>query len=205
MSAFPQTRFMHSVAVSAQFPPDSGAEAAIAGRSNVGKSSAINAITGRRALARTSKTPGRTRLLNFFELAQQQRLVDLPGYGYAATPAAERREWGPLIDALASRECFRGLLLLVDVRRGLREEDEGLLDWAEAAGQPIHVLLSKADKLTRNEAAQALRAAQAQLAGRATVQLFSAHDGGGVEAARSTLRAWLAKQEPGNKEPRRPL
>src|SRR5689334_23678452 len=103
MSRFSEARFIESVASTAQFPPDVGAEVAFAGRSNSGKSSAINAITQRRGLARTSKTPGRTRLLNFFELAPLRRLVDLPGYGYASGPQAERRSWRPLIDALQER------------------------------------------------------------------------------------------------------
>jgi len=181
---------MVSAAAPAQFPPDIGAEVAFAGRSNAGKSSAINAITQRRGLARTSKTPGRTRLLNFFELAPQRRLVDLPGYGYAGGPETERRTWRPLIDALHERASLKGLFLIVDVRRGVTEGDEGLLEWV-SSGQRVHVLLSKADKLTRAEAARALRAAADELAGRAAVQLFSAMEGTGVREAQETLLGWL--------------
>src|SRR5262250_1681379 len=130
MSRFSEARFMGSVASAAQFPADVGVEIAFAGRSNAGKSSAINAIAQRRGLARTSKTPGRTRLLNFFELAPQWRLVDLPGYGYANVPEAERRAWLPLIEALRNRASLRGLFVIVDSRRGLSAADEGLLEWA---------------------------------------------------------------------------
>jgi GTP-binding protein len=193
MSRFQQADFLISAAAPAQFPSDMGVEVAFAGRSNAGKSSAINAITQRHGLARTSKTPGRTRLLNFFELAPQRRLVDLPGYGYASGPESERRTWGPLIDALKKRASLTGLFLIVDVRRGFTEGDEGLLAWA-APAQRVHVLLAKADKLSRAEAARALRAAAAVLAGRATVQLFSAHDGTGVREAQDTLLAWLERK-----------
>jgi GTP-binding protein len=190
MSRFHDVRFLLSAAAPAQFPEDVGAEVAFAGRSNAGKSSAINAITGRRRLARTSKTPGRTRLLNFFALAPSKRLIDLPGYGYAGAPEAERRAWLPLIDALRTRASLRGLFVIVDSRRGLTEAEETLLAWA-APGQRVHVLLSKADKLNRSEAAAVLRAAAATLAGRATTQLFSALEGTGVEQAQDTLAAWL--------------
>ena len=191
MSRFQQADFLVSAAAPAQFPPDVGVEVAFAGRSNAGKSSAINVITQRRGLARTSKTPGRTRLLNFFELAPQRRLVDLPGYGYAGGPAADRLTWGPLIEALQGRESLTGLFLIVDVRRGITGGDEGLLAWASGA-QRVHVLLTKADKLGRGEAARALRAATAELAGRASAQLFSAQDGTGLREAQDTLEAWLA-------------
>jgi GTP-binding protein len=190
MSRFQQAKFLVSAAASAQFPSDVGAEVAFAGRSNAGKSSAINAITQRRGLARTSKTPGRTRLLNFFELAPERRLVDLPGYGYAGGPQAERRSWQPLIEALHTRASLRGLFLIVDARRGVTAGDEGLLAWVGPA-QRVHVLLSKADKLGRAEATRTLRAAAGQLAGRATLQLFSALDGTGVGEAQHVLAAWL--------------
>jgi GTP-binding protein len=191
MSRFSGARFLISAAAPAQFPPDFGAEVAFAGRSNSGKSSAINAITHRHALARTSKTPGRTRLLNFFELAPDKRLVDLPGYGYASGPEAERSTWRPLIDALHTRGSLHGLFVIVDARRGLSTGDEGLLDWA-APGHRVHVLLSKADKLNRSEAGQALRDTASVLGARASVQLFSALKGTGVAEAEDTLAAWLA-------------
>jgi GTP-binding protein len=190
MSRFQQARFLTSAAAPAQFPPDTGAEVAFAGRSNAGKSSAINAITQRRGLARTSKTPGRTRLINFFELAPQRRLVDLPGYGYASGPETERRAWRPLIDALHARASLKGLFLIVDARRGITEGDEELLQWVSPQRR-VHVLLSKADKLTRAEAVRALREVEEELAGRATPQLFSATEGTGVREAQEALLRWL--------------
>ena len=190
MSRFAQVRFLLSAAGPSQFPADVGAEVAFAGRSNAGKSSAINAITGRRALARTSKTPGRTRLLNFFELAPARRLVDLPGYGYASMPPTARAAWPALIEALHSRVSLRGLFVIVDARRGLTAGDEQLLAWAQPAHR-VHVLLSKADKLNRRESAAALRAASGRLSGRGTVQLFSALAGTGVREAEDTLADWL--------------
>lgn len=192
MSRFRQARFLVSAAASGQFPADVGAEVAFAGRSNAGKSSAINAIVQRQGLARTSKTPGRTRLLNFFELEPARRLVDLPGYGYASVPEAERRTWLPLLDALRARASLKGLFLIVDSRRGLTVGDEGLLEWTPST-QQVHVLLSKADKLNRSEAAAVLRTATGRLADRGTAQLFSALKGTGVREAQDRLTAWLAQ------------
>ena len=192
MSQFHQARFLISAAAPVQFPPDVGVEVAFAGRSNSGKSSAINAIAGRHRLARTSKAPGSTRLVNFFELAPMKRLVDLPGYGYASGPEVERRAWRPLIEALRARAALRGLFVIVDSRRGVSSADETLLEWA-APGQRVHVLLSKADKLSRGEAEAARRAAEAALSGRATAQLFSALKGTGVAQAEDKLVSWLAE------------
>jgi len=198
LSLFPNVQFILSAAQPAQFPADRGAEVAFAGRSNAGKSSAINAIVQRNSLARVSKTPGRTRLLNFFSLGPEQRIVDLPGYGYAAAPEAEKRTWGPMIAALRERQCLKGLLLIVDSRRGVGPEDENLIAWArdgervDAEAMPVHVLLAKSDKLTRNEATKALREARAALGETATVQLFSAHDKVGIEEAQKVLQTWLA-------------
>jgi GTP-binding protein len=190
MSRFGEARFLTSVAAPAQFPADVGAEVAFAGRSNAGKSSAINAITQRRGLARTSKTPGRTRLLNYFELGPARRLVDLPGYGYASVAAAERGTWLPLLESLRARASLQGLFVIVDSRRGLTEGDEGLIEWAQG-GHRLHVLLAKADKLNRGESAAVLRATSTRLAGRGTVQLFSALRGIGLREAQETLAAWL--------------
>ncbi|HEX5462656.1 MAG TPA: ribosome biogenesis GTP-binding protein YihA/YsxC [Steroidobacteraceae bacterium] len=194
VAAFPNARFLLSAAAPEQFPADHGAEVAFAGRSNAGKSSAINAIVGRQGLARTSKTPGRTRLINFFELAPRQRIVDLPGYGYASAPAAERRTWPRLIEALRARDALKGLFVIIDARRGVGEGDEALLEWA-LPRQRVHVLLAKADKLSRNEGRQVLAAAAKALDGRATVQLFSAHARAGLDEAQAVLRAWLADKE----------
>ena len=192
MSRFPDARFLVSAAAPAQFPPDDGAEVAFAGRSNAGKSSAINAIVHRHALARTSKAPGRTRLLNFFELVPQGRIVDLPGYGYASAPQSERRTWGPLIEALRARRSLYGLFLIVDARRGISKADEELIAWSDPRQRSVHVLLSKVDKLTRNEAARVLRAARTQVAGAVSVQLFSAHAATGVAEAQGKLAQWLS-------------
>jgi GTP-binding protein len=198
VSLYPHAQLLTSAALEQQFPADQGTEVAIAGRSNAGKSSAINAITGRRALARTSKQPGRTRLANFFELAPGERLVDLPGYGFAHGPREDRAAWGPLIEALAARRSLRGLLLVIDVRRGVGEGDERLLQWAAALPRPVHVLLSKADQLSGVQARARLTAAQKQLAECATAQLFSAHAGTGLIEARRRLAAWLEIKNPGS-------
>ena len=190
MSQYPKVRFLLSAASEEQFPEDVGAEVAFAGRSNSGKSSAINAITQRNGLARTSKTPGRTRLLNFFEFGTHERIVDLPGYGYATGPEAERLSWQPLIDALRDRESLRGLFMIVDSRRGLTEGDEALLSWASPSVH-VHVLLSKADKLNRSEGLKVLRETKAALTDRATAQLFSVPAKTGIDEAQRTLAAWL--------------
>jgi GTP-binding protein len=196
MSRFPQVQFMLSVAAPPQFPPDQGAEVAFAGRSNAGKSSAINAITERKALARISKTPGRTQLLNYFELKPGERIVDLPGYGYAAVHAGARRKWGPLIDALRGRDSLHGLFLIVDSRRGMREEDVELVEWAQPERRAVHVLLAKCDKLNRTEQTALLRESKAILGAAGTVQLFSAHEGKGVDEAQKALIAALRPQAP---------
>jgi GTP-binding protein len=196
VSRFPHAQFLISAAQAAQFPADLGSEVAFVGRSNAGKSSAINAIAQRQGLARTSKTPGRTRLLNFFELGAQRRIVDLPGYGYASAPEAERRTWQPMIEALKDRRSLRGLFVIVDARRGITAGDEGLLNWSTPSHR-IHVLLSKADKLNRSEGQQVLRAATRVLESRgATVQLFSALSKAGVEEAQNVLSAWLDEHPP---------
>ena len=192
MALYPQAKFMLSANDPRQFPGDHGNEIAFAGRSNAGKSSAINAILGRRALARTSKAPGQTRLVNFFELTASERLVDLPGYGFAKVPVTMREHWGELIQKyFDGRESLRGVVLIVDARRGLTDMDRQLIGWIETAPRAVHVLLTKEDKLNRSEARDALRAVQAELEGRASVQLFSAHSGSGMEAARGRLRELL--------------
>jgi GTP-binding protein len=203
VAGFTHARFLLSVASLAQFPPDRGAEVAFAGRSNAGKSSALNAILGRRALARTGKTPGRTRLLNYFELGPEQRIVDLPGYGYARVSDRERLGWEPLLARLRERRSLRGLFLIVDARREVAALDLALMDWVDRA--PVHVLLTKVDKLKRSEAARSLRSAQGALAEHAgistaarkatSVQLFSAVTREGVDDARRMLLDWLEPPE----------
>jgi GTP-binding protein len=169
---------------------------AFAGRSNAGKSSALNALCGRRALARVSKTPGRTQLLNFFELADG-RLVDLPGYGFAKAPRTLREGWGELIEgylASRSRDCLRGLVIVMDSRHPLTGFDRMMLGWCRAEDLPCHLLLTKADKLTPNEQRQVLRGVSQELPelhAQATAQLFSSETRFGVEEAREFLLGWL--------------
>ena len=190
MSHYPEAAFITSANAATQFLPDGGAEVAFAGRSNAGKSSAINAIVNRRQFARTSKTPGRTQLVNFFDLGAERRLVDLPGYGFARVSDAMRDHWDRLLTAyFHSRSSLKGLVLVVDIRRNLRDHDEAMM--AFATGLPVHVLLTKADKLKRGQAANALLAARKALGDRASVQLFSATKKTGVEEARSTIDRWL--------------
>jgi GTP-binding protein len=169
---------------------------AFAGRSNSGKSSAINAIVQRRDLARTSRTPGRTQLINLFELDAATRLVDLPGYGFAQVPRPMQDHWRSLLAAyFRDRRSLAGVFVIVDVRRGLQDADWRMLEFIEPAGCPVHVLLSKADKLGRGEGTKVLREARAALGSRATAQLFSAVAGQGLDEARRVLKAMLAGGE----------
>lgn len=192
MSAYPIAEFLTSANKPSQFVPDEGAEVAFAGRSNAGKSSAINMILGRRGLARTSKTPGRTQLVNFFSVGEGVRVTDLPGYGYARVPDAVREHWGKLIDSyFRQRQSLSGLFIVMDVRRPLTDFDQGMLGWAAEAGCPVHILLTKADKLSRGAGSAALHSVRRTLGEAATVQLFSALKGTGVEEARHALDAFL--------------
>ncbi len=178
-----------------QAPPDTGYEVAFAGRSNAGKSSALNAITESKGLARTSKTPGRTQLINFFTVDEQRRLVDLPGYGYAKVPVEVKRHWQATLERyLAERQCLRGLVLLMDVRHPLKDFDRMMLQWCAAAHMPVHVLLTKCDKLNRGPASAVLQQVRREMKrefANATVQLFSALKGQGVEEARAQLDRWF--------------
>jgi len=193
MSQFPAARFILSANDPAQFVPDDGVEVAVAGRSNAGKSSAINVIVNRRQFARTSKTPGRTQLVNFFELRTGQRLVDLPGYGFARVSASMRRHWGRLLQTyFETRRSLKGLILVVDIRRQLTDFDLQMLEFAASVSLPVHVLLTKTDKLKRGQAATALLQVRKKLGEDATVQLFSAHDRQGADEARDTLARFLA-------------
>ncbi|UCC14348.1 MAG: YihA family ribosome biogenesis GTP-binding protein [Gammaproteobacteria bacterium] len=192
MSAYSEARYLTSANKARQFVDDEGREVAFAGRSNAGKSSAINAITGRRSLARTSKTPGRTQLVNFFALEPGLRLVDLPGYGFAKVPEAMRRHWRGLMEAyFSSRATLSGLFVVMDCRRPMTDGDRQMLEWAVAARCPAHVLLTKADKLSRGKASAVLHATRRELTGVATVQLFSATKRLGVAEARDTLNGML--------------
>ena len=190
-------RFLKSVADLAGLPADEGREVAFAGRSNAGKSSALNAIVGRRGLARTSKTPGRTQLLNFFSLGEDQRLVDLPGYGYAQVPEAMRRRWGELVQGyLSGRTSLAGLFLVMDVRHPLKDTDRQLLQWCRSANMPCHAVLTKSDKLRRGALAATRAAVLAELEAQgspgSSVQTFSALKGDGIVEARERLLSWLS-------------
>lgn len=188
-------RFLSSADALSGLPPDTGREVAFAGRSNAGKSSALNLLTGQRNLARTSKTPGRTQLLNVFEVTPERYLVDLPGYGYAQVPEAMRRHWQMLVGQyLRERAALRGLLLLVDVRHPLTALDRQLLAYRAARGLAAHILLTKADKLSRGKATTALLQLQATLRTDfpgVSAQLFSGLSGEGADQARAQLDDWL--------------
>jgi GTP-binding protein len=193
MSAYPHVRFLTSANDLRQLPPDVGVEVAVAGRSNAGKSSAINAITQRKGLARTSKTPGATRLINFFELEAGRRLVDLPGYGFAAVSGSMREHWGALVEGyFRQRRALRGVIVVMDVRHPLKDHDCEMLSLAQARAVPVHVLLTKSDKLSRSAGASAQAAVRRATGGEVTVQLFSAHAGTGVIEARGALERLLA-------------
>jgi GTP-binding protein len=195
MSAYPDVRFLTSANAVPQLPADTGVEVAIAGRSNAGKSSAINAITQRKGLARTSKTPGATRLINFFELEPGRRLVDLPGYGFAAVSGSMREHWGALLEAyFATRQSLQGAVVVMDIRHPLTAHDQDMLALTLGRKVPVHILLTKADKLSRGAAAKVLAGARrdvARMAGVVTVQVFSAHAGDGVAAARGAIERLL--------------
>ena len=193
MSQFPDAKFITSANAPSQFLPDTGTEVAVAGRSNAGKSSAINVIVNRRQFARTSKTPGRTQLVNFFELREGQRLVDLPGYGFARVSESMRRHWGELLaEYFESRQSLAGLILIVDIRRRLTDFDRQMIAFAESTDLPIHILLTKADKLKKGQAAAAVLEVRKELGDRATVQQFSALKRQGDQEAREVLEAFLA-------------
>jgi GTP-binding protein len=197
LPAFVHARFLTSAAKPQDFPPEAGPELAFAGRSNVGKSSAINALAGRKRLAFFSKTPGRTQTINFYDLGDRARLADLPGYGYATAPKSLRASWDGLIGGyLTGRPSLRAVVLLMDARHPLTANDRQFLEWLRPVQAARLVLLSKADKLTRAERARTLAATRAALDAAAMtseVLLFSSMSGEGVEQARATLEQWLRK------------
>lgn len=188
MAQFPHTEFLTSAWQPHQFPADTGAEVTFAGRSNAGKSSALNAITGRPHLARVSKTPGRTQLINFFNIDEQRRLSDLPGYGFAKVPVEMQQHWRELLSRYVERRAsLRGIVIVMDSRRPLTDYDRHMLDWVGAQRLPVHLLLTKADKLNRSEAQTALRSVLANTSEFATAQLFSALKKTGLEEARAAV------------------
>jgi GTP-binding protein len=187
-------QFLKSAAVLNQSPPDQGIEVAFAGRSNAGKSSALNTLCGQKSLARASKTPGRTRLLNFFALDDERRLVDLPGYGYAKVAEAVKRQWQEsLADYIEHRECLRGLVLLMDIRHPLKDFDLQMLQWNTHHGLPTHILLTKADKLKTGAAKSTLLQVRRALDDRPeiTVQLFSSLKHQGIDECHRVLDIWF--------------
>src|SRR5690242_979927 len=198
MSLFFRASFFKSVASLEQAPVSTGV-IAFAGRSNAGKSSAVNALFGRR-LALVSKTPGRTRLINYYALGSERFVVDLPGYGYARVPEATRAPWEELLGSYCRmRAPLLGLALVMDVRHPLTELDRRMLSWFQPTGKPVHVLLTKADKLSREAAHKALRQVQGEvraLLPDASVQLFSGHSHSGLEQAEAVFGGWLAASTP---------
>ena len=194
-SLFQQANYWHSAHTIAQLPADTGIEVAFAGRSNAGKSSAINAITKQSSLARTSKTPGRTQQIIFFKLDDSRCLVDLPGYGFAKVPLAVKQHWQQVLERyLHTRHSLQGLVLMMDIRHPLTEFDQQMLNWCSLSDMPVHVLLTKTDKLSRGKAHTVLQHVSKHLAtlpGTMTVQLFSALKRIGIEEARLHLSHWL--------------
>jgi len=193
MSTYPNVKFLTSAAEAHQLAPDTGREIAFAGRSNSGKSTAINVIAQRSRLARVSRTPGRTQLINFFELAPERRLVDLPGYGFAKVPEKVRAKWLELMEHYFNvRESLVGLMLIVDSRRGLGAQDAAMLEWVLVRDRQAHILLTKTDKLNRRDSLRVLRDTRAACSDTVvTAQLFSANAGQGLEEARAVMEGWL--------------
>jgi len=197
-----RTRYLISALKLSDTPPDQGFEAAFAGRSNAGKSSAINAICRQKTLARTSKTPGRTQMLNFFEVDEQRRLVDLPGYGYAKVPDAMQKNWRKSMETyLLERQSLAGVFLLMDIRHPLTDFDWQMITWCSYHKRPLHIALTKADKLGRGAARGTLLKVGGELHSRIpdipiTLQLFSVLQGVGVEEAHDLLDTWLGYAPP---------
>ena len=197
---YTQVTYLLGAAALTQLPPDEGIEVAFAGRSNAGKSSALNALTGSRSTARTSKTPGRTQLINLFALDESRRLVDLPGYGFAKVSLAVKKQWqATLSQYLQDRTCLQGLVLLMDIRHPLKDTDRQTLAWAAVSNLPVHILLSKADKLKSGARKKTLMAVEKEvelLHPAATVQIFSALKKLGLDQLTARLDHWFETSEP---------
>ncbi|MCT7359122.1 MAG: YihA family ribosome biogenesis GTP-binding protein [Thalassobium sp.] len=193
---YTNTHFVKSAAKLSQCPMDILREVAFAGRSNAGKSSALNRLTGHKKLARTSKTPGRTQLINYFQIGELPlALVDLPGYGFAKVPLAVKNEWQRELDNyLQNRDALIGLVLLMDIRHPLKEFDNAMIQWAKRSEMPLHILLTKADKLKRGPAQSALlqvRKAVSSLGNLVSVQTYSSLNGEGTDILQKRLNSWL--------------
>jgi GTP-binding protein len=192
VNPFRQARYHLSAHRLPQLPSDEGIEVAIAGRSNAGKSSAINTLTGQKSLARTSKTPGRTQQIVIFELDGRRRIADLPGYGYARVPQSLRTHWQELMQAyFETRQSLRGVVLVMDIRHPMRPFDTQMLAWCDASRLPCHVLLTKADKLKRGPAQSALLGVRKALPDVASAQVFSARTGTGLQELVERLTRWF--------------
>ena len=192
---FRTTEFLTSAPKLKDCPPDTGVEVAFAGRSNAGKSSAINTLTENKKMAKTSKTPGRTQLINFFQLSDSQRLVDLPGYGFAKVPLEVKEQWQRHLEQyLRERESLQGLVLLMDSRHPLQEFDRMMLNWAISSQMPVHILLTKSDKLKNGPAKSTLLKIKKEYADQPLVsaQLFSSTKKTGLPELRAMLNQWLA-------------
>lgn len=195
---YQQTCFLKSAAQLNQCPPDTGREVAFAGRSNAGKSSALNTLTGSNKLARTSKTPGRTQLINFFSIENELYLVDLPGYGYAKVPEAIKKKWQHhLSNYLSHRASLMGLILLMDIRHPMKEFDLMMLEWSLESNLPLHILLTKSDKFKQGAAKQVLSKLQKQLEDfpLISIQLFSSLKNTGIDTLSRKLDEWLLIEE----------
>jgi GTP-binding protein len=191
--SFRQAKFLTSAFELSQLPPDDGAEVAFAGRSNAGKSSAINCLTQQKGLCKTIKTPGRTQLINFFELDPQNHLVDLPGYGYAKVSKQLRNHWDQVLSTfLLQRQALRGLVIVVDIRRGISDLDQALIDMMNDS-LPLHILLTKSDKLSRSAIKRAVVDAQARLStSDQTVSTLSTLNRQGLDSLEQVCSDWLS-------------
>lgn len=190
-----QSQYLKSAVELGQLPSDKGWEVAFIGRSNAGKSSAINAITGIKGLARTSSTPGQTQMINLFSFEKDRRLVDLPGYGYAKVPRTIKERWQQTTNQyLETRQCLRGLIVVMDIRHPLKEMDQQLISWTIQCEVPVHILLTKADKLTSNESRKVLKEVTESLEPYThfiSAQIFSAMQHQGIEEAQARLDDWF--------------
>jgi len=196
VNPFRVARYVISAHQLNQLPSDRGIEVAIAGRSNAGKSSAINTFTDQKSLARTSKTPGRTQQIVIFELDEDRRIADLPGYGYAKVPAKLKAHWRTIMTRyFQTRECLRGVVLVMDIRHPMREFDQQMLAWSETTGIPCHILLTKADKLKRGPAQSTLLKVQRDLPDNASIQVFSSRKKTGVDELVDKLSDWYEYED----------